>query len=162
MYSFSFILFIIFAFKKNTWMETFLLENIERLRSILNRKGPSLSTVPTPPPILILLFFQGGRWGASLPPSSEIATHSSILAWEIPWSEEPGRLQSMGSQKGQTWLSNQTLTTTLWMVSGFPRGFYCHTQDSSDYPRDIHPAEWANISGGWWLRNKYVGMNTIL
>ena len=29
----------------------------------------------------------------------EIATHSSILAWEIPWMEEPGRLQSVGSQK---------------------------------------------------------------
>ena len=27
------------------------------------------------------------------------ATHSSILAWEIPWTEEPGRLQSMGSQR---------------------------------------------------------------
>ena len=32
----------------------------------------------------------------------EMATHSSILAWEIPWREEPGRLQSMGSQKSQT------------------------------------------------------------
>ena len=29
----------------------------------------------------------------------EIATHSSILAWEIPWTEEPGGLQSMGSQR---------------------------------------------------------------
>ena len=28
----------------------------------------------------------------------EMATHSSILAWRIPWTEEPGRLQSMGSQ----------------------------------------------------------------
>ena len=28
-----------------------------------------------------------------------MATHSSILVWEIPWTEEPGRLQSMGSQK---------------------------------------------------------------
>ena len=28
-----------------------------------------------------------------------MATHSSILAWEIPWTEEPGRQQSMGSQK---------------------------------------------------------------
>ena len=28
-----------------------------------------------------------------------MATHSSILAWEIPWTEEPGRLQSMGSQE---------------------------------------------------------------
>ena len=29
----------------------------------------------------------------------EMATHSSILTWEIPWAEEPGRLQSVGSQR---------------------------------------------------------------
>ena len=29
----------------------------------------------------------------------EIVTHSSILAWRIPWAEEPGRLQSTGSQR---------------------------------------------------------------
>ena len=29
----------------------------------------------------------------------EMATHSSTLAWKIPWTEEPGRLQSMGLQK---------------------------------------------------------------
>ena len=28
-----------------------------------------------------------------------MASHSSILAWEIPWTEEPGRLQSLGSQR---------------------------------------------------------------
>ena len=33
------------------------------------------------------------------PLEKEMTTHSSILAWEIPWSEEPGGLQSMGSQK---------------------------------------------------------------
>ena len=32
----------------------------------------------------------------------EMATHSSILAWEIPWTEDTSRLQSMGSQKNQT------------------------------------------------------------
>ena len=31
-----------------------------------------------------------------------MATHSSILAWRIPWTEEPGRLQSMGSQVSDT------------------------------------------------------------
>ena len=31
-------------------------------------------------------------------PGGEIGTHSSILAWRIPWTEEPGRLQSIGSQ----------------------------------------------------------------
>ena len=33
------------------------------------------------------------------PLQEETATHSSILAWKIPWTEEPGRLQSMGSQE---------------------------------------------------------------
>ena len=32
----------------------------------------------------------------------EMATHSSILAWKIPWTEEPGRLQPMRSQKSRT------------------------------------------------------------
>ena len=41
------------------------------------------------------------------PLEKEMATHSSILAWEIPWTEEPGGLQSMGSQKSQTWLTKQ-------------------------------------------------------
>ena len=33
------------------------------------------------------------------PLEKELATHSSILAWRIPWTKEPGRLQSMGSQR---------------------------------------------------------------
>ena len=36
----------------------------------------------------------------------EMATHSSILTWEIPWTEKPGGPQSMGLQKSQTRLSN--------------------------------------------------------
>ena len=36
----------------------------------------------------------------------EMATHSSTLAWKIPWMEEPGRLQSMGSQRvGHDWVT---------------------------------------------------------
>ena len=38
----------------------------------------------------------------------EMATHSSILDWKIPWTEEPGRLQSMGVAKSQTRLSGYT------------------------------------------------------
>ena len=38
------------------------------------------------------------------PPEEGMATHSSILAWRIPWTEEPGGLQSMGSQRvGHDW-----------------------------------------------------------
>ena len=33
------------------------------------------------------------------PLEKEMATHSSALAWKIPWTQEPGRLQSMGSQR---------------------------------------------------------------
>ena len=36
----------------------------------------------------------------------EMATHSSTLAWRIPWTEEPGRLQSMGVAKSRTQLSD--------------------------------------------------------
>ena len=37
--------------------------------------------------------------GQEDPLEKEMATHSSILAWRIPWTEEPGGLQSMGSQR---------------------------------------------------------------
>ena len=36
----------------------------------------------------------------------EMATLSSIPAWEIPWTEEPGGLQSMGMQKSLTWFTD--------------------------------------------------------
>ena len=36
------------------------------------------------------------------PLEKEMATHSSILAWKIPWTEEPGGLQSMGPQESDT------------------------------------------------------------
>ena len=37
--------------------------------------------------------------GQEDPLEKEMATHSSILAWETPWTEEPGGLQTMGSQR---------------------------------------------------------------
>ena len=37
--------------------------------------------------------------GSKDPMEKAMATYSSILAWRIPWTEEPGRLQSMGSQR---------------------------------------------------------------
>ena len=43
--------------------------------------------------------------GRDDPLEEEMETHSSILAWKIPWAEEPARLQAMESQR-LTWLSN--------------------------------------------------------
>ena len=40
--------------------------------------------------------------GQEDPLEKAVATHSSVPAWEIPWTEEPGGLQSMGSQKSRT------------------------------------------------------------
>ena len=40
--------------------------------------------------------------GQEDPLEKEMATHSSILAWKIPWMEEPGRLQSMGCKESDT------------------------------------------------------------
>ena len=41
----------------------------------------------------------------------EMATHSSVLAWRIPWMEEPGGLQSMGSQRvGHNWATSLSLS----------------------------------------------------
>ena len=45
-----------------------------------------------------------------------MATHSSILAWRIPWTEEPGGLQSMGRKESDT--TEQLTTTTLEAIWG--------------------------------------------
>ena len=56
------------------------------------------------PPAMQETWVQSLGWKDPL--EKEMATHSSILAWEIPWTEEPGGLQSVGSQKSQTGLSD--------------------------------------------------------
>ena len=70
------------------------------------------------------------------PLEKEMATHSSILAWRIPWTEEPAGLQSIGLQRvGHNWVTN-TLTlyiehgsrAGIWVIWGFPGG------DSSEDP----------------------------
>ena len=48
------------------------------------------------------------RWEDPL--EKEMATHSSILAWKVPWMEDPGGLQSMGSQRvGHDWVTDTYL-----------------------------------------------------
>ena len=53
--------------------------------------------------------------GQEDPLVKEMTTNSSLLAWEIPWTEEPGGLQSMGLQKSQTQLRN--------VLYSFPKNF---------------------------------------
>ena len=59
------------------------------------------------------------------PLEKEMPTHSSILAWKILWTEEPGGLQSMGSQKDRhDWATNTYLLTYAPPSMGFPRQEY--------------------------------------
>ena len=58
--------------------------------------------------------------GQEDPLEEEMVTHSSILAWRIPWTEKPGRLHSMGSQRvGHDWATSLLLTSQRWL-KGFP------------------------------------------
>ena len=49
------------------------------------------------------IYFKGieesSKIGSQYDSTMEMTTHSSVLAWEIPWTEEPSGLQSMGSQR---------------------------------------------------------------
>ena len=77
-----------------------------------------------------------------------MATHFSILAWRIPWTEEPGRLQSMGLQK----------VTKDWVTFTFTK----HTINVThlNHPETIpsHPDSWKNcLPGNWSLVPKRLG-----
>ena len=72
-----------------------------------------------------------------------MATHSSTLAWQIPWTEEPGRLQSMGSLGvGHNWATSLSLFTFMhWKGNGNPLQCSCleNLRDGG--------AWWAALSG---------------
>ena len=54
------------------------------------------------------------------PLEKEMATHSSILVWEIPWTEEPGLLQSMGSQRvRRNWETKQQQSEWHFAINWF-------------------------------------------
>ena len=61
--------------------------------------------------------------GQEDPLGKEMATHSSTLAWKIPWTEKPGRLRSMGSQRvGHNWATSLSLSfCNAWYF--FPHSF---------------------------------------
>ena len=68
-------------------------------------------------------------WRPCIPEmEKEMATHSSTLAWEIPWMEEPGRLQSMGLQNSRTRMSDFTSLTSYFITgegNGNPLQYSC-------------------------------------
>ena len=66
------------------------------------------------------------------PLEKEMATHSSTLSWKIPWTEEPGRLQSMGSKRvGHDWETSLFTFTMLTTVSIYEHRLCFHLFRSS-------------------------------
>ena len=61
------------------------------------------------------------------PLEKEMATYSSTLAWRIPWTEEPGGLQSIGLQRvGHNWVTNTfTFTTEILEITKLPTSACC-------------------------------------
>ena len=83
-------------------------ESLSALSSVSRRSlavVAKLSSLPSCPRYLLLLYVS-----LCLLSEKAMAPHPSTLAWKIPWTEEPGRLQSMGSAKSQTRLSDFTFT----------------------------------------------------
>ena len=72
----------------------------------LQKFFPGGSAIKNPPACAGDAGDAGSIPGQEDPLGKGMATHSSILAWEISWTEEPGRLQSMGTRKSRTQLSN--------------------------------------------------------
>ena len=90
------ILFCNFRLLMSIWTGKSVQIDINNLKLTTYREAPIFSTVKNPPAMQ-------ETWVQSLvwkdPLEKKMPIHSNILDWEIPWIEEPGRLQSMGSQK---------------------------------------------------------------
>ena len=78
----------------------------------------------------------------------EMATHPSILTWEIPWIEEPGGLQFMGSQKSQTWLGHYTKNKSILRVLLFS------SRASQPVSKRRHTGYRCGALGHWWASNQ--------
>ena len=76
--------------------------------------------------------------GQEDPLQEEMATHASILAWETPWTEELGGLQSMGSQKNRTRLGGSTAAINVRNYSGVCCSHIQETSRSSQENKNLH------------------------
>ena len=91
-----------------------------------------------------------------------MATHSNILAWKIPWTEDPGGLQSMGLQRiGHNWTTN--------IQFGGSRVQYIKRFKSTECPVEIFlpfPSTWASFSIHYFITQTFTppgsGQSTVL
>ena len=82
--------------------------------------------------------------GQEDPLEESMATHSSVLAWRIPWTENPGELQSMGSQSW-TWLKENLACTHQWICAEFGSSFMHTLTPPSSHFKDSG-LNWVSLS----------------
>ena len=97
--AFSVLLISFFFFFLSLWMWLFSLWMQASLVAQMVKKLPAMQEA------------QVWSLGLEDPLEKEMATHSSILAWRIPWTEEPGRLRSMGLQRVRHNWASKTFTS---------------------------------------------------
>ena len=99
-----------------------------------------------------------------------LPTHSSTLAWEIPWTEEPGRLQSMGSRwVGHNWVTSLSLFTFMhWRKKWQPTPVFLPGESQGREPGGLPSMgshrvghDWCDLAAAaadylWKFKNKYV------
>ena len=80
--------------------------------------------------------------GWEYPLEKEMATHSSILVWWIPWTEEPGGLQPMGLQRvGHNWVTEHSTQSNRWLY---------HKEINDNKVMRNGREEWdCSVKGGW-------------
>ena len=82
--------------------------------------------------------------GQEDPLEKEMAPHSSTLAWKIPWTVKPGRLQSMGSQRvGHNWATSLYFLTVILLSIIKPENF------------------WASVPSYFWLYSLWPGCHSL-
>ena len=114
----SYLFSLMSNFKSLSWIIPFChIHFYHFLDFLLIRGFPGGSVVKNPPANAgASCKRHGSVWSLDLkdPLEEEMAAHSSILAWEIPWTEKPGGLQFMKLQKRRTWLSNKTTSSRVY------------------------------------------------
>ena len=93
-------------------------------------------------------------WVGKIPLEKGMATHSSIRAWRIPWTEEPGGLQTMGSQRaGHDWQSKGR--NLIGFLNELIIIINCLSRINVNYD-NCYPCSWAGSSWERGLRTSWV------
>ena len=101
--------------------------------------------------------------GREDPLEKEMATHSSTLAWKIPWTEEPGRLQSMGSQRvGHDWATELHFRKEVSLCDGnwlFKINWFCPPLVGTTLAHCNHTELLTHLS--LWVRAECLGCSPL-